>query len=809
MACRACGAEKNRRQALVCYQCKEFYHATCINISRTEFRNLFDTEWHCGRCDAERTQEHNINRQAAPSQHTTSDNDNDPDFLPFANVSIDLGNDSSSQNNITQTDDNKSDELRRNSYRLFGKGCTFCHLNINGLRGKFDEVQDFLSNHRVAVLVLSETNLNEHVNSNLFIINNYNIIRQDREKTKHGGGMVAYIHHSIKYEILQIPIGTPGNMERLSIRIKIGTGVQPIIITTVYSPPKDSKPKFIDALRSTTAFLQQYKTELLFFGDYNIDLMSRDANTYRLYQLRREFHMSQLITEPTRVTDKTRTLIDHLYVNTPKNYPYHGNVHITSSDHDLIFTTRKVHKFKPAPKILTFRDYKKTNWDTLAAEISQLDTEYLIKESPDTSVHKYNLQIMEIVDKHAPLSKRTVNGKRSPWFTPSILALISERNKQRSLFFRTRDRNDWLKYKKLRNSINIAVRIAKKLYYKTEFKKKCFDKTTNLWRTMNHLTNYRKKVMHPITRLVNPMCKTETNDTQSMAEALAAEFIVDNSAQLSKSRNRRNKHEIYKICSKARYQSENTFAIVSEEDVQRAISSTKDSDSFFELNIPIKCLKNAKSVFSSQLAKLFSQILEKHTVPVCMKAATVTPLYKGKGPHTDANNYRPIAGLTPLTKVFEKVVFYKLTPIIEELINDQQHGFRHNRSCFTALSKLTQQIYQDIDGRNMRAGALFIDLRKAFNSVSHDLLIMKLIKYKVDPHIISFIKNYLDGRVFKIKINNEFSSYFDDPAGVPQGSCLASLLFSVYINDIGDSIICLYILYADDLAVYTSHEDLI
>jgi hypothetical protein len=107
----------------------------------------------------------------------------------------------------------------------------------------------------------------------------------------------------------------------------------------------------------------------------------------------------------------------------------------------------------------------------------------------------------------------------------------------------------------------------------------------------------------------------------------------------------------------------------------------------------------------------------------------------------------------------------------------------------------------------MRAGAIFIDLRKAFNSVNHDLLILKLIQANIDPNIVKFFKNYLDNRVFKVRIGNSKSKYFRDPAGVPQGSSIASILFSIFIDDIGNAITSPYTLYADDIVVLTSHTD--
>jgi hypothetical protein len=190
-----------------------------------------------------------------------------------------------------------------------------------------------------------------------------------------------------------------------------------------------------------------------------------------------------------------------------------------------------------------------------------------------------------------------------------------------------------------------------------------------------------------------------------------------------------------------------------------------------------------------------------------MKSSCVTPLYKSKGSLRECSSYRPIAGLTPITKVFEKVLFAKLSSTVDTLLNEEQHGFRANRSCYTALSRFTQQIYYDIDGRNMRAGAVFVDFRKAYNSVDHDLLILKLIENNIDPNIICLIKNYLDNRVFKIKNGENLSEYYLDPAGVPQGSTIACLLFCLYINDICKRITSNNTLYADDEAIYTANQN--
>ncbi len=140
---------------------------------------------------------------------------------------------------------------------------------------------------------------------------------------------------------------------------------------------------------------------------------------------------------------------------------------------------------------------------------------------------------------------------------------------------------------------------------------------------MDHLTNYKKQATQTITRLINPINNIEINDTDNMAEALASEFIVDNSTQLSKRRNRYLQDTISDYCSQKQDEDQDTFnTVVSPEEVSTAISLISNSDSTFDLNIPVRCLKNLSSTFSTQLAPLFTTMLTTFCIPIEMKAYT-------------------------------------------------------------------------------------------------------------------------------------------------------------------------------------------
>jgi hypothetical protein len=192
-------------------------------------------------------------------------------------------------------------------------------------------------------------------------------------------------------------------------------------------------------------------------------------------------------------------------------------------------------------------------------------------------------------------------------------------------------------------------------------------------------------------------------------------------------------------------------------------------------------------------------------LPQCFKAATILPLYKGKGSRKAAKNYRPISLLNIYTKIFERFVFYRLYDRVESSLAAEQHGFRKNMSCISALSIFSQYIYSSIDKRSHKAVAIFIDMTKAFDSIDQNLLIMKLMsEFHLKPWYVTTIREIFRNRVFKI---GSFMRYFCMPRGVCQGSALGPLLFSLYINTIGKSLTCPFLLYADDLVIYDSGTD--
>lgn len=195
-------------------------------------------------------------------------------------------------------------------------------------------------------------------------------------------------------------------------------------------------------------------------------------------------------------------------------------------------------------------------------------------------------------------------------------------------------------------------------------------------------------------------------------------------------------------------------------------------------------------------------------VPDLFRKSLVTPVYK-KGTRTSVNNYRPIAQLSIACIIFEKLLVTHLTKFLSSnnLLDENQHGFTKGKSTGTQLLETVQDWALYIN-KNQQFDCVYFDLAKAFDRVEHPRLIHKLTVLNIDRRSVEWIRNYLSARRFRVRVNGSCSDEAACSLGVPQGSCLGPLLFSVFILDLKDVIPSgvNYKLYADDLKIYGASQ---
>ena len=211
----------------------------------------------------------------------------------------------------------------------------------------------------------------------------------------------------------------------------------------------------------------------------------------------------------------------------------------------------------------------------------------------------------------------------------------------------------------------------------------------------------------------------------------------------------------------------------------------------------VSVLKQIKNNLIIPLTRLFNFCISEGIYPVypdAFKVSRVIPVFK-KGDPRDVNNYRPIS----VSKIFELLLKDQLINYMEQhnLLNDFQYGFRRGRSTALAVMGLLEYVVGVFE-EGMHVGATLCDLSKAFDCISHDVLLAKLVYYGLDNTSIALMRSYLDGRRQCTYFGRAFSEEGTIQHGVPQGSVLGPLLFIIYINDIGQCTDSKLVLFADD-----------
>ena len=195
-------------------------------------------------------------------------------------------------------------------------------------------------------------------------------------------------------------------------------------------------------------------------------------------------------------------------------------------------------------------------------------------------------------------------------------------------------------------------------------------------------------------------------------------------------------------------------------------------------------------------------------VPHQWTISKVTPIHK-KGNREEMGNYRPISLMSVLAKVIEKIVFEQTYEYVKSknILFENQSGFRPQHSTYTAVLNLTEDVLQNID-EGLVTGMIMLDLKKAFDSIVHKILLDKLYFIGIRGTALNWFKSYLSTRTQYVYMNGAQSGYASVNCGIPQGSVLGPLLFSIYINDIGNVIKKSKVsLYADDTCIYNSSKN--
>ena len=249
--------------------------------------------------------------------------------------------------------------------------------------------------------------------------------------------------------------------------------------------------------------------------------------------------------------------------------------------------------------------------------------------------------------------------------------------------------------------------------------------------------------------------------------------------------------------------------LFSDEEIYAALHETKNSSPGGD-RICYEMIKHLPPCSITLILQLYNNVWLSGYVPKIWRHSIVVPIHKPNKPNHLPSSYRPISLTSTMCKLMEKMVENRLSWYLEKnnLINNFQCGFRKRRRTTDHILRLHDTIYKALANKRFVI-AVFLDLEKAYDMVFNDAVILKLIKLGINGRILAFINSFLSNRSFQVRIGASYSQEKCLENGLPQGSILSPLLFSVMINDLSEMLNCPFALYADDCCFWQTGTDIL
>ncbi|XP_046750591.1 uncharacterized protein LOC124413848 [Diprion similis] len=644
-------------------------------------------------------------------------------------------------------------------------------LNAAGYIHNKDNIENLIIRNRPIIACVTETHVKEEIEDFEIEIQNYNTVRCDSYSSR-TGGLLTYIKKDIKYKVITIK-----TVEKNAwiCTIKLMGKYEGIIICNVYHSPSKSDGLFIDEIIKECDKIVDIG-HIIVTGDFNIDVSKENQYSKRLIDKLKCMGIKQYVRDYTRIQGEAKTIIDLVF----SNFKVETEVHKTPkiSDHHIIrINVRKTNKTDN--NIIEFYTRDFTNVDnenfkeTIAREIDRKCNEM---DSVDEFANNLVQCIVENIDKIAPIVKKRKKAQwhDKPWIGEEVREASRRRDeayKRATRMENTKVGEEWLEYRRLRNEAVATLRRRSKK--KNEIPKEI------------SFNGEREKDEEKIANKFNEFFLKSIEDIVG-----GNEHVNITEVRLERRGQEEPKHS--------------EFREVTREEVRKIIQNMKDKKGTEE-GITTKIIKMAWNSIEEVTVKLINKSLRDGVFLNNWKTSTIIPIPKITKT-IKAEEYRPINMLPLYESILEKAAKNQLIEYIErsDILTDEQSGFRRNYSCETALQN-TIIIWRKSLDRSKMIGVIFLDLKRAFETINRRLLLQKLANYGIMGTTWKWIKSYLENRTQQVKYGNKMSEKRKTKFGVPQGSVLGPLLFILYINDLVRQLeFCQCKMFADDTVIFIS-----
>ena len=796
-----------KHKAVHCDQCNTWVHIKCNFINKATYKKLQQSNdsWFCISCMKENVPYSKLTDEELQCTVAGKSTNN----ISFNSGSALRLNPSWSDNDLyKQLNNIQSDSIEDTNFSKYhdindlnlatpinDKNLSIFHMNISSLQYHIDDLKQLLSqiSFEFDVIGITETRLHDLTKTNI-TLPGY-CIEHTPTKSANGGALLYINSKKVNHKPRKdLNIGKDKELESIFIEL-VFPNKKNIIVGCIYRHPcmdtREFNNIYLSPLLEKISF---EKKPTILMGDFNINLLNHatDADSSDFLDLMTSNSFAPCITRPTRVTSRSRTLIDNIFINSIHDNLTSGNLTTSISDHLPQFVLLPCTS-EPLPKKAIYRrNFKNFDSQNFILDLLGIDwgKHLQIENNNVDSSMKTFLDIFEaLLNRYAPLKKlsnKEIRQKQKPWITPGILKSIQTRDflhKKWCTAKNSTTKHDFeTKFKKYRASITSLIKISKEDYHKQFFAQNKHD-LKKTWEGIKSIINLKS------TNPSSPSCISSNGTTTTDPLDIATSFNKYFS-------NIANKVKQKIPPTNSRYQdylqhpNQNSFFLnaVTEKELLLIINDLAPKKSTGPASIPTGILKRVEAIICKPLSCIINLSFSTGKFPETLKKASIVPIHKSDS-KLECSNYRPISLLSNLGKIIEKLMHNRLMNFLEKhlCIFPNQYGFRSKHSINHALIQMTEKVRKAIDNKSFACG-VFVDLQKAFDTVSHPIMLEKLKHYGVRGVTNNWFRSYLFSREQCVTINNCNSSYLKITHGVPQGSVLGPLLFLIYINDLNKAI---------------------
>ena len=686
-------------------------------------------------------------------------------------------------------------------------GIKIVHWNKgpSNLENKMDEIGSVVKKYHPHILGLSEANLFQHHDQHKVQLPDYNLytcptIDNNQLKVSR---VVVFTHNSLVVK------ARPDLMHDQISSIWLEVGLprkKKILICNTYREwgylrQEDKSSRTLsEQLVRWKIFITQWERalsedkEVVVTGDINIDSMKwmRDdlpsndsthklkALTQILFERIIPHGVSQQVTVPTHSwPGQQDSCLDHLYTNQPDKLS-EVTLHAHGSDHKLLHVVRYAESIKKNVRYIRKRCFKGFDTTGFKAAVKEIKWyEVYCLTDVNVAVHVLTEKLTAVLDRFAPVRTLQVRTNYAPWLSNTTKETMKLRDIAQESAASSQDPHLWEEFRILRNRATGLQRKDKKSW-ETGQLDHLGNTSAKLWRNLKGWLGWKNS--GPPTKLFYQ--GRMVTSPQGLADTMNSFFIekVKNlRANLPPCTSDPLSHLKMAMATRT-----SIFALkpVHPDTVVNVVKNLKNSKSTGLDNIDVRTLKIIVEDIAPALTHVINLSITSMVFPNVWKLAKLVPLLK-KGDPLCPSNYRPVALLSVLSKVLEKVVFMQVVEYMESnaLIHPSHHGSRARHSTCTAVIEMYDSWVNSIEDGNM-AGVMMLDLSAAFDLVDHHLLLQKLELMGFDKPATVWMWSYLHARSQCVYVDGKLSDFKAVSVGVPQGSVLGALLYILFVNDL-------------------------